>query len=90
MEAMSAGTVPVCTAVGGVPELIEHGQNGFLTPPGDESGMAGALEKLIGSLSTRRDMSDKASRKARQNFDILEMTKKYEDLFLNYDTSNCR
>ena len=50
MEGMAQGCVPVCTAVGGIPEHIRHLENGWLLPPEDEdavvAGLYAALEKL--------------------------------------------
>ena len=42
MEAMAAGKPVICTAVGGVPELIEDG-GGLLVPPGDARALARAM-----------------------------------------------
>ena len=38
LEAMACGVVPVATRVGGVPELITHGEDGFLEAVGDIDG----------------------------------------------------
>ena len=43
---MAAGLPVVSTAVGGIPEMISHRQNGFLAEPGDHSGLATALVEL--------------------------------------------
>lgn len=32
LEAMSCGLIPVSTSVGGVPDVVENGRNGFLSP----------------------------------------------------------
>jgi len=54
VEAMAAGLPIVASRVGGIPDLVTHGENGLLVPPAD----AGALERAISDL-----LSDKAKRK---------------------------
>ncbi|MFW2513777.1 glycosyltransferase [Demequina sp. SO4-13] len=46
-EARAAGCAVVATAVGGVPEILEHGAAGRLVPPGDPDAMAAALRSLM-------------------------------------------
>jgi len=43
LEAMAAGAVPVAPRIGGIPEVIHHGHNGFLYPQGDLSALVGTL-----------------------------------------------
>src|SRR5262249_22669401 len=45
-EYMAAGTPVVASRVGQLAELIEHGVNGLLCPPGDAGALAVALEEL--------------------------------------------
>lgn len=47
LEAMACGVVPVATRVGGVPELITHGENGFLEGVGDIAGQAQRVVELL-------------------------------------------
>jgi L-malate glycosyltransferase len=47
LEAMACGVVPVATNVGGVPELITDGEDGFLEPVGDIAAQAGRVVQLL-------------------------------------------
>src|SRR5262249_449414 len=47
MEAGAAGLPVIATAVGGAPELVEDGINGFLVPPDNIDSMVQKLEKLL-------------------------------------------
>ena len=47
MEAAACAVPAVATAVGGVPELVVHGETGLLTPADDAHAFAQALQDLI-------------------------------------------
>ncbi len=47
LEAMACGVVPVATRVGGVPELITDGEDGFLEAPGDIAAQAARVTQLL-------------------------------------------
>ena len=47
LEAMACGVVPVATRVGGVPELVTHGEDGFLEAVGDIAGQAARVVELL-------------------------------------------
>jgi glycosyltransferase involved in cell wall biosynthesis len=55
VESLSVGTPVVGTTVGGVPEIVEHGVNGLLSPPGDERALADGLRAALldGETSAR-------------------------------------
>ncbi len=82
MEAMAAGLPPVCTAVGGVPELIQHEHTGLLVPPDDESALASALQRLIENSQLRSQLGQAAREYAQRHFDIAVMVEAYERLYL--------
>ncbi len=46
-EGMAAGLPVVASAVGGIPEILNHGASGVLVQPGDEEGFAQAVLRLI-------------------------------------------
>ncbi|MER8771829.1 glycosyltransferase family 4 protein [Mesorhizobium sp. M0815] len=47
MEAMASGKTVVATDVGGMPDLVDHGETGLLVPPGDAPALADAMQTLL-------------------------------------------
>jgi len=83
MEAMASGLPIVSTAVGGVPDLLANGREGFLVPPGDVTGFSGSMTYLLRDVGTRRSMGKAAAQRAKQDFDVSRMVRSYEQLYEN-------
>ena len=47
MEAMALVRPVIATSVGGVPELVRHGETGLLVPPGHATALADALQWVL-------------------------------------------
>jgi L-malate glycosyltransferase len=56
MEYMACGLAVVCSEVGGNPELVRHGQEGFLYPAGCVSELAGYIVELCQQPQKVADM----------------------------------
>src|SRR3989442_10337011 len=57
IEAMAAGIPTIASAgVGAIPEVVAHGETGFLVPPGDVAALAGAIETLVADRPLRSRM----------------------------------
>lgn len=48
LEALASGTAVLATRVGGIPEVVEEGSNGWLVPPGDPRALSAALASVLG------------------------------------------
>jgi len=68
LEAMARGTPVVSTAVGGIPEVIENGVEGFLVEPGDIKALAEAMERLLTDENLWISMSKAARKKVEDKF----------------------
>ena len=80
VEAMAAGKAVVASNVGGIPDLVHHGQNGFLVEPGDVNGLSAAIEKLLADENLRREMGKRGQAMA-HNFSESKMIKKIDALY---------
>jgi glycosyltransferase involved in cell wall biosynthesis len=70
IEALACGVPVVATAVGGIPEQIEDGVTGFLTPPGDTKALAVATSRLLCDFELRSRFSAQAAESARLRFSL--------------------
>jgi glycosyltransferase involved in cell wall biosynthesis len=80
MEAMAAGKPMICTAVGGVPELVEAGC-GLLVPSRNAQALSNAMSHMLENPGARKTMGEKSARRAVERFDLRAMTEAYEDLY---------
>jgi glycosyltransferase involved in cell wall biosynthesis len=68
LEAMALGVPSVSTAVGGVPELLAHGDGGFLAPAADAESLAGYVLQLIGDAGLRERFGARCRERIDANF----------------------
>ncbi|AZO34679.1 glycosyltransferase [Mesorhizobium sp. M2A.F.Ca.ET.037.01.1.1] len=47
MEAMASGKAVVATDIGGMPDIVDHGETGLLVPSGDAHALASAMQRLL-------------------------------------------
>jgi glycosyltransferase involved in cell wall biosynthesis len=64
LEAQAAGLPVVAQAVAGVPEVVEHGRTGLLTPEGDIAAYAEAIRRLLTDETERATLAAAARRLA--------------------------
>jgi len=73
MEAMAARLPIVATAVGGNPELVREGENGFLVPYGDPRALAARLAKLLEQPEIAREMGRRGRRRIEDELSLERM-----------------
>jgi glycosyltransferase involved in cell wall biosynthesis len=80
LEALCCARPVVATSVGGIPEQIDHGLTGFLTPPADPAALADAILRLLNDAPLRQCMS-RAAALAAQKFDLRRQADQYLDWY---------
>jgi L-malate glycosyltransferase len=78
LEGMACGVPPVATCVGGVPELITSGVDGFLEPVGDIAAQVGRVIELLTDAELHQKMAEAARRTAVERFASSTIIPRYE------------
>lgn len=73
LQAAAARVPVVATAVGGIPEVVEHGETGFLIPPGDFQALAERTVFLLDHPEEARRLGERARRRVESEFSVDRM-----------------
>jgi glycosyltransferase involved in cell wall biosynthesis len=68
IEAMAIGTPVVATAVGGIPESIDHGTTGLLVKYGDRESLKAEILRLLDEPALRQRLASAARTRAEREF----------------------
>lgn len=80
MEAMACGLPIVATRVGGVPDLVEHGETGWLVGAGEFDDIAGRCAGLVADAALRRRMGERARQRVVERFDLGDCVSRMDTL----------
>ncbi len=83
IEAMAFRIPVIGSKVGGIPEVITDGSNGFLVPPGDRTQLADTIVKLARDGSLRRAMAREGRRRVEEFYTESMMLDRLENYLLN-------
>ncbi|MEY2499785.1 MAG: hypothetical protein QOI07_119 [Verrucomicrobiota bacterium] len=81
MEAMAAGLPVISTPLAGIPEMVEEGTNGVLTPERDPTALADAIERLLGNPEEARTLGNRGREIAGERFSIQTSARQLQQLF---------
>jgi glycosyltransferase involved in cell wall biosynthesis len=82
IEAMAAGLPVVASRVGGIPEVVRHGENGVLVPADDQDALADAVLGLMDRRDQAAALGAAARRDVARDYTIDRMVERFEDLYL--------
>src|SRR5215470_6820075 len=81
LEAMACEVPAIATAVGGVPEVIDHGRSGFLAKVGDVETMARYAVEILSDEKRLREMGKTARWEAQTRFCSSRIIPEYEQFY---------
>ncbi len=81
MEAMSLGIPPVVTDVGGIPEVVTDGHNGYLVKPRDSVALANRVITILEDTALRTAFGQRARATALERFSAKRMVREIEAIY---------
>ena len=81
LEGLSSGTAVLATAVGGTPEMIRHGENGWLVKARDRNALVKAMLTLLRDESLRRQLGREGRQEAIARFSTKRFLREVEELY---------
>lgn len=83
-EASACETVPIGTRHGGIPEIIDDGETGFLVPERDAAALADRLRRLVRDPALRARLGHAARAKMAREYDnrvcVRELEERYDEV----------
>jgi polysaccharide biosynthesis protein PelF len=82
LEAMSCGLPSICTAVGGIPDILSDTEAGYLVPPNDSDSLASRICELLDDETLRKTMGLRASQLVKEKYSIEDMADRILSVYL--------
>ena len=81
LEAMAASLPCLASAIGGNTDLIQHGHDGLLLPPGDASAWSSALVQVLENPTFAQELGASARRRIEEEFSMRVVADRYLALY---------
>ena len=81
IEAMLVGRAVVAPAIYGIPEVVEHGETGWLYDVGETSQLAAGISHLLARPEERERIGKNARQSTRRRFDLRNMVRTIESVY---------
>lgn len=81
LEAMALGRPVLATTAGGLPEIINHADTGWLVPPQDPAQLAQAIGRLMDNAQLRQRLGTAGYVLAQERFSLPAVTERLRDIY---------
>jgi len=82
LEAMACGKPVVAPNVGGLPEIISHGEHGLLVPGREPKGFVNSCLTIVQDRNLRITMGESALKRVASRFSSFQMAESYRQSYL--------
>ncbi len=87
LDAMACRLPVVASRAGGIPEVVRHGETGWLVPPASPTELAGAIVSLLDDPRRRREFGEAGRRRVEESFSVPALA---EQVLAAYDAVSPR
>ena len=84
LEAMSCGVPVIGSNIGGIPEVVSHGETGYVAELGDVQRMAKYVIELFDNNKKWKIFSENARQRAIEKFDIKDIVPRYLEIYKDF------
>ncbi len=81
IESLASGTAVVANRVGGVPDVVRDGVDGFLVEPGDIAGAAGRLAELAADAALRARLGEAGRARVLERYSVARLVDDVDRLY---------
>ena len=81
LDAMGYGLPIVSTTVGGIPKIVRNGENGYITEPGDVSGLSEAIVDLLNNHQKMHEFGEMSIHIVEEKYSLDAHIEKLENLY---------
>jgi colanic acid/amylovoran biosynthesis glycosyltransferase len=82
LEALAMGTPVVASKLGGIPEMLPDGENGYLVPPRDAGALADGILRLLQNEQKAREMGRAGQAWVRQHCNAVHYSGQIQNILL--------
>jgi glycosyltransferase involved in cell wall biosynthesis len=81
LESMQMGRPVIASSVGGLQEIVCHGETGLLVPPRDANALSVAIGYLMDHPEKAKKMGDKGRKRSEELFTLRQNVEQYESIY---------
>lgn len=81
LEALSVGCIPICSPVGGIPDVVKDGENGYLSVSCGEEDYYSTMKRFLSLSEDELSLLQQRCKKSFETFDIEKTSKSYLELY---------